>query len=83
MITIDTKMRHRHFFHVVTSRRLETFKSYSEEFSTHYFELYTVNKEIKRSCNSEILKEVARDATRKSEKLELIRVVSRTISCSI
>ena len=39
MITIDTKMRHRHFFHVVTSRRLETCKSYSEEFSTHYFAL--------------------------------------------
>ena len=35
------------------------------------------------SGDSEILHQIVRDTTRKSEKHELIRVVSRTISCSI
>ena len=37
---------------------------------------YTVKKEIKCSGDSEILHELVHDATRKSEKNELIRVVS-------
>ena len=50
-----------------------------------YFTFHTVRKEIKCSGDSEILHEKVRDTTctRKSEKHEIIRVVSRTISCSI
>ena len=38
---------------------------------------------MKCSGDSEILNEIARNTKCKSEKQELIRVVSRTISCSI
>ena len=44
---------------------------------------YTVRKEMKCSGNIGILHELVRDTTRKSEKHELIRVVSRTNLCSI
>ena len=45
---------------------------------------HTVKKKLKCSGDSEILHElVVRDTTRKSEKHELIRVVSRTISYGI
>ena len=50
---------------------------------SHLTSLYTVNKEIKCSGDSEILHEIVRDITRKSEKHEPNRVISRTISCSI
>ena len=39
----------------------------------------TVRMEIKRSGDSEILHEIVRDTERKSEKHEIIRVVSQTI----
>ena len=45
--------------------------------------LYTVKKEMKWSRNSEILHEIVRDTSRKSEKHELILEVSQTVSCSI
>ena len=38
---------------------------------------------MKYSGDSEILHEIVRDTTRKSEKHELIRVVSQAFSCSI
>ena len=45
---------------------------------------YTVKNEMKRSVDSEILLEIVRDTSQKSEKKnELIRAVSQTISCSI
>ena len=45
--------------------------------------VYTLKKELKCSRDSEILHEIVRDTTRKSEKYELVRIVSRTISCRI
>ena len=44
---------------------------------------YTVRKEMKCSGNIGILHELVLDTTQKSEKHELIRVVSRTNLCSI
>ena len=43
---------------------------------------YTINQEKKCSGDFEILHVIVHDATRKSEKYEIIREVSRTISCS-
>ena len=45
--------------------------------------VYTVEKETKCSGDSKILQEIVRDTTLKSQKHELIPVVSRIISCSI
>ena len=47
------------------------------------FHLHWKKKEIRCSWDSEILHEIVRDTTRKLKKNELIRGVSRTISCSI
>ena len=45
--------------------------------------LCTFKKKMKCGRNSDILHEIVRDTTRKSEKPKLIHVVSRNISCSI
>ena len=45
--------------------------------------VYTVRKEMKCRGDSEILHEIVRDTSRKSEKHELILEVSQTVSCSI
>ena len=42
--------------------------------------IYTVKKEMNYSKESEILHEIVRNTTRKSEQHELIRVVSRNYS---
>ena len=50
---------------------------------TIYNYIYVYKKKMKCSGNSEILHEIVHDTTRKSEKHELICVVSRTCLCSI
>ena len=47
------------------------------------FSLLKFKKEIKCSGDSEIIIEIVRNPTRKSEKQEIVRVVSLTISCNI